>query len=103
MDYNDDRTPEQRATHYALVVGTDSFLSVWGKAQGGTSYAAWACPPEWARHVRDRIEGRGDMKRVRTVYGAWRPRGRGHAHVYVVTETHPYAPHWVRSTEPAKV
>ena len=37
MKFIDDRTPEQRKTHHVLWGGTDTFLSGWGKAEGGPS------------------------------------------------------------------
>ena len=46
MELVDDRTPEQKKSHSWLVIGTDSFMSGWGKASGGKSYAAWACKEE---------------------------------------------------------
>lgn len=86
----DDRTVEQILTHRYLVVGTDSFLSGWGRAKGGTSYAAWACDSEeTASTVYRWVKGRSDMKRVRVVIGGWFPRGKGHAHIYVVGPGHP--------------
>ena len=39
----DDRTPDEIKTHIWIVAGTDSFLSGWGEAKGGVSYAGWAC------------------------------------------------------------
>jgi len=89
MQIDDDRTAEQRASHRCLVVGTDSFLSGWGKASGGISYAAWACPYDVWERVFNWVARRGDMKRVRLVGPDWRPRGKGHAHIYVVDEGHP--------------
>lgn len=83
MKIKDDRTPEQRKTHTLLVVGTDTFLSGWGEASGGTSYAAWACTPEQVDTVERRIRSRGDMKRVRVVGTPYYPKGRGHLHIYV--------------------
>ena len=84
MDIDDDRTPEQQQTHPWLVVGTDSFLSGWGKAKGGVSYAAWACQEGHVQPMFARINGRSDMRRVRIVYGPhYQPRGRGHLHIYV--------------------
>ena len=35
MELNDDRTEAQKRTHTCLIAGTDSFLSGWGKAEGG--------------------------------------------------------------------
>ena len=95
MQKVDDRTPEQKNTHTWLVIGTDSFMSGWGGASGGTSYAAWACRPEHREPVWDWVTSREEMKRVREVsesgYGCspWRPRGGGLAHVYVVDANHP--------------
>jgi hypothetical protein len=71
-------------------VGTDNFLSGWGKAKGGKSYAAWACEGyEAAKKAQEWVERRGDMKRVRQVYGDYRPSGTGHLRIYVVNEGHP--------------
>ncbi len=89
MEITDDRNADQKQTHTCLIAGTDSFLSGWGKASGGTSYAAWACKPEHARPVRDWVESRGDMKRVREVSTNWKPTGNGHAHIYAVDDQHP--------------
>ena len=33
MKIQDDRTPEQKATHTILIIGTDSFMSGWGGSQ----------------------------------------------------------------------
>ena len=88
----DDRTPEERKTHYWLVVGTDPFMSGWGQAQDGVSYAAWACRPEHRNDCFGWVDGRGDMLRVREVIdgdgpnvGKYRPSARGHLHIYVFT------------------
>lgn len=89
MIVRDDRTPEQHESHPILIVGTDSFMSGWGKAEGGASYAAWACTPEDERSVLDWVERRSEMKRVRIVVGDYRPRGVGHCHIYFVSPTHP--------------
>lgn len=90
MVYVDDRTPEQKITHRYLVAATDSFLSGWGGAAGGTSYCAWACTAADVDKVERAVRQRSDMKRVRRVMGNWRPRGAGHTHIYVVTEGHRY-------------
>jgi len=84
----DDRTPAQLKTHPILIAMTDSFMSGWGAAQGGTSYAAWACRPEHKSKVLAWVESRTDALRVRIVGNDWRPRGIGHAHIYVVEPGH---------------
>jgi len=89
MVKQDDRTREEKRSHEWLVVGTDSFLSGWGRAAGGKSYAAWACRFNDLDKVQAWVRSRSDMKRVRTCYHGWNPKGVGHAHVYVVNEGHP--------------
>lgn len=93
MEVEDDRTPEERRTHRVLIIGTDSFLSGWGKANGGASYAAWACTTEDEYAVDRWVRSRGDMKRVRSVFDSparrYSPKGRGHCHIYVVGPEHP--------------
>lgn len=90
----DDRTDAERATHTWLVIGTDRWMSGWGGARSGASYAAWACRPEDRREVLAWVEGRSDMTRVRE-FSEWggqryRPgRGCAHLHVYVVDDEHP--------------
>lgn len=88
MIIEDERTPEQKKTHRVLIVGTDSFLSGCGKAEGGVSYAVWACKPEDADKVYHWVSNRGDMKRVREVRSDYKPKGKGHCHIYVVDENH---------------
>jgi len=68
MIINDRRTEAQLESHRYLVVGTDRALSGWGLAEGGASYAAWACESlEEALRVAGRVRARGDQKRVRVV------------------------------------
>ena len=90
MQISDDRSTAQLDTHYMLVVGTDSFLSGWGKAEGGLSYAAWACNYNNLKRVRAWVAARGDMLRVRTVHAkGYAPRSCQHLHIYVVGDNHP--------------
>ena len=89
MEFRDDRTREQKQTHGWIVVGTDSFMSGWGKASGGASYAGWACRWEDVNKVERWVESRSEMKRVRIVGSDYRPRGNGHCHIYVVGPEHP--------------
>jgi len=89
MERQDDRTPEQMKTHTWIVAGTDKFMSGWGKARNGTSYAGWACEYEDLDKVERWVHNRSDMKRVRVVGTDWRPRGVGHTHIYIVDDKHP--------------
>ena len=92
MKMVDDRTREQKATHPYLVIGTvsDSLMAF---------YRAWACRPEHRTRVYSWVKGQSEMKRVREAYGGWvekegysgpgyRPRGKGHCHIYVVNDDH---------------
>lgn len=88
--FKDDRTPEQMKTHTLAVMGTDSFMSGWGDAMDGLSYAGWACTPDDLKHVYAWVRSRSDMKRVRVVtLGGYRPAGAAHTHIYVVGASHP--------------
>jgi len=85
MILQDDRTVAERATHTFGVVGTDPFMSGWGGAAGGASYAVWASTPEDVRRVEDKIRRRGDMLRVRVVeLATYRPKAQ-HVHIYVAS------------------
>jgi hypothetical protein len=88
MKMQDDRTNEEKKTHAWIVAGTDRFMSGWGEARGGVSYAGWACKYEDLNKVESWVENRSDMKRVRVVGNDWRPKGVGHTHIYVVHENH---------------
>src|SRR3990167_8571363 len=84
MIFRDDRTPEQKRTHSVIVLMTDRCLSGWGGAGRGPSYAGWACKPELANTIEQRIRGRSDARRVRIVGGNYRPPSiEGHCHIYV--------------------
>lgn len=91
----DDRTPAQKSTHRYLVIMTDRFMSGWGGAEGGASYAAWACEGySDAKKAEKWVRGRSDALRVRTTVDTasspYRPgRNCAHLHVYVVNEGHP--------------
>ncbi len=87
--YQDDRTEAQKATHGIGIAMTDSFMSGWGGASGGTSVAVWACRSEDEHRVERWVRSRKEAKRVRTVLlKGYRPRC-AHCHVYVVDEGHP--------------
>ncbi len=89
MIFVDDRTEAQKKTHTLIWLMTDRFLSDWGHAQDGPSYAGWACHHDDEYAVERWVRSRGDAKRVRLVGGNYRPpAGPGHCHIYVVGEDH---------------
>lgn len=92
MTRQDDRTPKEMETHTWLVIGTDRFLSGWGGAEGGLSYAAWACRPEDGQEVFNWVRRRGDMDNVQESVDSpsehYRP-SCAHLHIYTVGENHP--------------
>ena len=87
----DDRTQEEKKTHTCLIVMTDRCLSGWGLAEGGSSYAGWACKPENDGQVFGWVESRSDSMRVRYVSSDYKPNSRycKHFHIYVVRNGHP--------------
>lgn len=89
MEIQDDRTLEQRQTHPLAWGGTDTFLSGWGKATGGKSYAFWAYEEGHGNAVESWVRNRGDIARVREVMlSTYRPKGPGHCHIYVMRDAH---------------
>jgi len=92
MIIQDDRTDTQRKTHTFAVVMTDRFLSGWGRASGGASFAAWACTSDDYNECQSWVESRSDAKRVRTVLlKDYRPRC-AHLHIYVFTSRRDFGP-----------
>lgn len=90
MQFQDDRTDDMLATPHVIVMMTDSFLSGWGGAKGGPSYAGWACKYDDSGAVEQWVRSRSDAKRVRIVGSDYRPpSGMGHCHIYEVGEGHP--------------
>jgi len=85
----DERTAEEFTTHPVLWGGTDRFLSGWGHARGGASFAFWACTLDDDSRVERWVRSRSDMKNVRQVMADYRPKGAAHTSVYVVREGHP--------------
>ena len=89
----DDRTEEQKKTHNVIVLMTDRFMSGWGQAEGGPSYAGWACRDGEMAEMLSRVDARSDSMRVRVVGGDYRPpSGPGHCHIYVsdINRPEPY-------------
>jgi len=97
MKLEDDRTEEQKTTHYLAVVARDKFMSGWGGARGGASRAAWAVDPNSTVNpdrVFNWVKSRSEMKNVNLVdLRTYRPPGgTAHFHVYVVEDSsHPAA------------
>lgn len=83
MIMQDDRNDEQLLSHPFLVIATDKFMSGWGLAEGGKSYMAWACRECDVDEAIAKLKARKEMYRLRLVYGSYRPKGKGHCHVYV--------------------
>tara|TARA_R100001530_G_scaffold46328_1_gene34819 strand:- start:122 stop:673 length:552 start_codon:yes stop_codon:yes gene_type:complete len=81
--FKDDRTEEQKKTHKLAIVGTDTFMSGWGLAEGGASYAGWAFEDGQYAEVLAMMNGRSDMQRVRLVsLDSYKPTAK-HTHIYV--------------------
>jgi len=91
MKMVDDRTEEQKERLTAVVIARDSWMSGWGGAQGGASYAGWACRPEDADEVFDWVVARSEMKGVEIAAGNFRPEDPDcvHCHIYAVESGHP--------------
>ncbi|MAH47048.1 hypothetical protein CMI37_14570 [Candidatus Pacearchaeota archaeon] len=84
VTFVDDRTDEQKKTHTLAVVGTDRFMSGWGGAAGGLSYAGWAFKDGQEAQCFATIDNRSDMQRVRVVaLDGYRAQGAAHCHIYV--------------------
>ena len=84
--FKDDRTEEQKKTHKMAVVGTDVYMSGWGLAENGTSFAGWAFEDGQYSEVLAMINGRSEMKRVRLVsLEDYKPTAK-HTHIYVYKE-----------------
>ena len=60
----DRRSEEQKGALPYLVVGYDRFMSGWGLADGGASYAAWACSAAQLAECEAWVRSRGDMEDV---------------------------------------
>ena len=89
MIFQDDRTALERLELTELVGGRDSFMSGWGKADGGASFAFWACTPADLADVEAWVNGRGDITRCDLADLLNRPRSQHeHVHVYAVRAHH---------------
>ena len=87
----DDRTEYEFRTHTCFIKGRDTFLSGWGGAEGGTSYAVWCCRPEHLDTVLAWVKGRSDMVGVTTAFDpdSYQLNRGDRLHIYVVGSGHP--------------
>ena len=87
----DDRTEAQCLTHICFIKGRDTFLSGWGGAEGGTSYAVWSCKPEHLDTVYEWVKGRDDMVGVTAAFNpdTFHLLRGDRLHIYVVNDGHP--------------
>lgn len=87
----DDRTEEQKSTHYWAVIARDKAMSHWGLAKDGISRVAWACQSQDdASKVYDWVATRSEMKNISTVdLRNYKPSQRdAHFHIYLADEDH---------------
>lgn len=89
-EVHDMRTPTQRKTMNMLVVGMDPFLSGWGPARHGLSFAAWACHSADLPWVHQWVLDRDDINGVQVVHdGEFEDERCVHLSIYPVDENHP--------------
>lgn len=89
VDICDNRSAAQKHTHTVLVMGTDTFLSGWGRALNGASIAAWACTPDDVPAVRAWVESRSDIRDVTVEWDENLPDDCVQLSIYVVDDNHP--------------
>lgn len=79
-----DMTQEEQETFQGFVVATDRFMSGWGMAPGVSYVATPYFSYEDMKRVMEVLEGRKEMKCVRTCARNWRPKlHKGdHLHIY---------------------
>lgn len=88
----DDRTEEQKSTHYWAVIARDKAMSYWGAAKDGISRVAWACKSqEDASKVYEWVKSRSDMKNVSIIdLRSHKIASQdAHFHIYLVNKVHP--------------
>jgi hypothetical protein len=93
---NDERKPEKE---YFLIGGKDKFMSGWGGAKGGNSYAFWALDKKHRHALVNKlmtwVENRGDIIYIRYLYPNEKLKlnkltNAAHVSIYEVNpETHP--------------
>jgi hypothetical protein len=71
---DDRRTDTDKAKTVGFVVATDRFMSGWGQAPGRSYFAIPLRSWDEADVVRENMEARSEMKRVRVVGKDYRPK-----------------------------
>ena len=86
----DDRTAAERISHVCFVKARDTFLSGYGDAEGGTSYAVWCCRPADHTKVGEWVKGRAEMVDLTTDFNpdTYKLKRRDRIHIYVVNDNH---------------
>ena len=79
----------QNMGHDCFIGGIDTTLSGWGGAEGGRSFAVWACTDSDADRVMEWVKSRCDIKKPRFIAGSLTTRANDHVSVYVVGPGHP--------------
>jgi len=75
--------------HDCFIGGIDTTLSGWGGAEGGRSFAIWACTYFDADLVMEWVKSRCDIKKPRFIAGSLTTKANDHVSVYVVGPGHP--------------
>ena len=73
-EIRDSRSEEDKQRTIGFVVGTDSFMSGWGKAPGRSLFAVPFATESDGVLVRANMTDRTEMKRIRVVGAGWKPR-----------------------------
>lgn len=92
--FEDDRTPLEVKQTLGFVVATDKFMSGWGAAPVSSVIAVPFVSEEDKENVLRRVNRRGEMKRVRVVYGEQYKSNLSkgcHLHIYDTTKSFRYS------------
>ena len=91
MITEDQRTPEQKETHFLAIVAKDKFMSGWGAASRGISRVAYSFDRKEVNHHRvfDWVKARPEMSCVSLVdLRTYRPKNTAHLQIYVIDKDH---------------
>lgn len=70
------------------IGGVDPWMSGWGGAEGGRSFAIWSCRSGDADAVMAWVKSRGDIESPRVIPGTLTTKPNDHVHVYNVNNNH---------------